>query len=106
VEGNIELKHIDAWPARADTVVPLPHYTPRQRNWHRIRLSAGGRVYVLLEVMRPHPTYMLFHADWARQHLGLTATREHCMAAALVFQVGKFPTDFIIEALTGVFAPR
>jgi xanthine/CO dehydrogenase XdhC/CoxF family maturation factor len=104
VEGNIELKWAERWPARANVPLALPHYTPRQRNWHRVRLSAGGRVYVLLEVMRPRPGYYLFHGDWARQHLGLDATQADCQAAALVQQVGYFPTDALIAALTGAFS--
>jgi hypothetical protein len=100
VEGNIELKWAERWPARANVPLALPHYTPRQRNWHRVRLSAGGRVYVLLEVQRPTPTYLLFHANWARQRLGLDATRAECEGAALVHKTGYFPTDAVIACLT------
>ena len=31
VEGWIELKQLDAWPAREDTPVRIEHYTPQQR---------------------------------------------------------------------------
>jgi hypothetical protein len=101
IEGNIELKHVDRWPARPDTVLPLPHYTPQQRNWHRIRLSAGGRVYVLLQVA---DDYLLLHADWARQYLGVSATRADIVKQALVHGVRRFPTEQVIKQLTLYFS--
>jgi hypothetical protein len=102
VEGNIELKHAMNWPRRPETPLPLPHYTPQQRNWQRDRERAGGRVYVLLEVERPKKLYMLFTSEWARLHLGLDATRRHCLDMSIVFGSGAFPTSQLIAALTAL----
>jgi hypothetical protein len=102
VEGNIELKQRNTWPARPNTVVEVDHFTSKQRTWIRTRLSAGGRVYVLMEVMRPRPEYLLFSGRWAIANLGLTATQVDCQNAALVWKTGAFPTDFIISAITDV----
>lgn len=99
-EGNIELKQIHAWPARLDTVVPIPHYTPQQRLWARSRLSAGGRVYVLLEVVRPLAHYFLLGGEWARLHLAKDATQADIRASALVTGAGRFPIDAVIAELT------
>lgn len=99
VEGNIELKQIAAWPAYPETAVAVPHYTPQQRLWHRQRLAAGGRVYVLLQIFESMD-YLLFDAAWARVYLGLTATQAACRAAALVTGRDKFPTDRVVALLT------
>jgi hypothetical protein len=98
-EGFIELKQIPEWPVRAETVVSIEHYTPQQRNWARTRMSAGGRVYLLLGVVRP-TGYLLFHAHWALTHLAIDATQEHCWRAALVSEERRFPTQQLIEELT------
>ena len=101
VEGNIELKQIPAWPSRPETVVPIPHYTPQQRIWARQRIAAGGRVYVLLEVVRPIPTYILLRGEWSRVYLAKTATQEDIRRNALVCVEGSFPTPAILRVLTG-----
>lgn len=103
VEGNIELKQRERWPAKPETIVELDHFTHKQRNWIRFRLNAGGRVYILLEVARPRPEYMLFHGRWAIDHLGLDATRDDCVGNALVYDLGAFPTAELIRCITGVF---
>lgn len=100
VEGWIELKQLPAWPKREDTVVDVPHYTPHQRLWARQRLSAGGRVYVLLEVVRPVPTYLLLGGEYARLHLAVDATQAALRRAALVTGVGAFPTNPLLHELT------
>jgi hypothetical protein len=102
VEGFIELKQIKEFPARAGTVVSVDHYTPQQRIWARRRISAGGRVYLLLEVVRPTPTYFLYWSEWSRVHLGVTATESDCRRSALVTGVGKFPTPDLIREITAV----
>lgn len=98
-EGFIELKQIAAFPVRPETVVPIPHYTPQQRIWARRRLAAGGKVYTLLEVVRPVPSYYLFAAEWSRVHLGKTATRADLRDRALVYGVGSFPIQYILQIL-------
>lgn len=100
VEGNIELKQIQTWPVRAETPVAIKHYSPQQRIWARQRVLAGGRVYTLLEVVRPVPTYILLRAEWSRVYLGKTATQEDIRRNALVFAEGAFPTPAILRKLT------
>lgn len=50
VEGWIELKQLDAWPAREDTPVRIEHYTPQQRIRARKRWKKGGNCFWLLQV--------------------------------------------------------
>lgn len=103
VEGFIELKEISDWPARPETPIHLPHYTPSQRNWHRARLQRGGRVYVLMGIGGKE--WQLYHAGWALTRLGKDATRTDCTRAALAKGVGRFPGESIAEVITGPFRP-
>jgi hypothetical protein len=41
-EGWLELKDIESWPARPDTIVHIEHVTEVQRAWWRARRAAGG----------------------------------------------------------------
>ena len=58
-EGWIELKHADAWPVKADTIVKFDHFTPQQRVWILQRGRVGGRVHLLVKIGND---VMLF--DW------------------------------------------
>jgi hypothetical protein len=100
VEGNIELKQLPEWPKREDTVVPVRHFTPQQRLWIRDRVRAGGRVYVLLQVCRPANLYMLLPGEWARTSLGLFATQQQIIAAAIV-RGATFPAADLLKVITG-----
>lgn len=48
--GWIESKWLPAWPARASSIVKVPKYTRKQRAWHVKRRSAGGLVWVVIEI--------------------------------------------------------
>ena len=50
VHGWIELKWLEAWPKRADTIVRIPHYTKEQKHFLLSRGRAGGRCWLLLRV--------------------------------------------------------
>lgn len=100
VEGNIELKQIRSWPALPDTVVKIEHFSPQQRNWLRTRTSAGGRVYVLLQVVEPVPYYGLFDGMAAVTFLGKFWTQANIRARALAWGEHTFPTDRILRELT------
>jgi hypothetical protein len=67
IGGLLELKEVDEWPARADTILRIEHYTQEQRIWHERRAHHGGRIHVLLQVGRE---YLLFKGAVAAQHLG------------------------------------
>ncbi len=66
-EGALELKALDAWPARADTVVRVPHFTQQQRIWLTKRTDAGGNCSLLLTVGRD---WLLFNGPVAAWKLG------------------------------------
>lgn len=71
--GWIECKQLDEWPARADTKVQVPCYTPQQRVWALMRTRAGGRVWMLLKV---GPEWLLYHGEFAAQMFGACTQRE------------------------------
>jgi hypothetical protein len=101
VEGWIELKQTQGWPRFSHKPLVLDHYTPQQRLWHRRRTSAGGRVYVMLQIVRPC-TYVLLPARWSAEHLGLDATQADIEVAALIHSLNQFPHhDAMALSLTG-----
>lgn len=59
--GWIELKHLSKWPARANTVVRIDHYTQDQKIWIKEHGERGGLVWLFVQV---GDTWLLF--DWQR----------------------------------------
>lgn len=96
-EGWLELKWVEKWPVRETTPLRIPHYTKAQRLWHYMRGSAGGRMFIMVKVDNE---YFVFHWQWAYKNLGLT-TRTEMETFALVHSVFKFPTELVIDCLTG-----
>lgn len=94
VQGWIELKYLDAWPARGG-VVRIPHYTREQRLWLRFRGEAGGRCFLLLRVGREH---LLF--DWrGAQVVGEVDYGAHRRTAIRAWERG-IDADELLEELT------
>lgn len=48
--GWIELKVLDAFPAKATTTVKLPHWTNGQRNWALRHRQHGGHTWLVVQV--------------------------------------------------------
>jgi hypothetical protein len=55
--GDIELKAMDAWPARPDTGVVVPEFTGEQAGWLAQRWKAGGLSWLMV---RMGPSWFLF----------------------------------------------
>lgn len=80
----MELKCIPAWPARAATIVSIPHFTPQQRVWlYRRWTYAPGSTLLLLEVRAEHQ-WLLFDGDVAANVVGRVPTAEHRTSARAV----------------------
>lgn len=76
VVGWLELKHLNEWPVREDTVVRPHHFRPVQRNWLRTRCLHGGAAWLLLRV--GDPLVGSWHLVWgvsAATHVGTDWTR-------------------------------
>ena len=96
-DGWIELKEIKQFPKRPDTPVRLPHFTSAQRNWLRRRAQCGGRVFVLVRVLRGG-IWMLFDGVWAAEHLGYEP-KEVLLLEALTHKNISFPTEAVLSCL-------
>ena len=77
----IEMKTIAGWPARADSLVRIPHYTPQQRVWlYRRWKYAPGSTLLLLEV-RAERQWLLFDGDVAARVVARVTTAAHLTSA-------------------------
>lgn len=50
IEGWMELKYLDDWPARAHTPVVLSRFTKEQKLWLARRWRRGGRAFLTIQV--------------------------------------------------------
>jgi hypothetical protein len=69
--GWIELKWLEKWPAREDTTVRLPHFSPQQRCWLARRFKACEKLKTDIGL-----AYLLLYVEETKEHLlfdGLTA---------------------------------
>lgn len=93
LHGWIELKVSPGWPKRADSRLPLEHFTPAQRVWLVRRCRYGGKAFVLLRVGARE--YLLFRGDVAAKYLGYSP-RDVLVARALVhWPDGLIEEEFI-----------
>jgi hypothetical protein len=73
----IELKTVDRWPVRENTILRIGHYTPQQRVWLYQRWKyAPGSTLLLLEV-RSERQWLLFDGDVAAKVVGRVTAAEH-----------------------------
>lgn len=97
----IELKALDAWPAREDTPVRIPHFTAQQRIWLQKRYNAGGQAFLLLSV---GTDWLLFSAYAAARYVGCNdrwASTQSCLRElALRTWHGTPPARDLIECLS------
>lgn len=96
--GWIELKSVDAWPARTCSRLAVPHFSAIQRAWLRRRCRRGGRAFLLLRVGNE---WLLFRGDIAADILGL-ANRSQLLSAAIRHWL-KTPSD---DELLAAFTPN
>lgn len=96
-EWWIENKWLHHFSSRGGPVL-LPKFRPEQRVWMRRRGQAGGRVFLLLGIERPH-LYLLFGWQTAVERLGVTLTADQLLVASLVKGGPKFPTEEVLRAI-------
>lgn len=90
--GWLELKNVEDWPKRVDSILPCPHFTPQQRVWLLKRWTAGGICFLLLRVRKPGD-WLLFDGNVAAQVIG-KETKEKLFNAARV--AVKEPSELIL----------
>ena len=96
IGGWIELKSLDEWPKREDTVVALSHFVPAQRLWLQRRCKRGGKAWFVLRVGRE---WLVLDGGIASAIVG-TATRAE-LVTACTFYWSKTPTDQDLLAAFG-----
>ena len=80
----IELKSVEGWPARENTIFRIAHYSPQQRVFLYQRWKhAPGSTFLLLEV-RAVRQLLLFDGDVAAKIVGRVTTAEHRVNARAV----------------------
>ncbi len=67
----MELKQKDKWPARASTVLQIPHFTIYQRHWLADKGQGAGDTWLMLQVGRDH---LLF--TWEQLDIVGTGTQQ------------------------------
>lgn len=87
VEGWLELKSWEKWPAQRTTPLRIEHWTPEQRVFHRRRSRVGGATYVLVEIVASRD-YILLEGGLAARVLG-KVPRASLERQALARWVGK-----------------
>lgn len=80
VEGWIELKQLDSWPARKDTPVVVEHFTTVQRIWLKRRCDKGGAAFVLLKVGLEWLLFWGRTAVWILGEVSQSELRKHAIA--------------------------
>lgn len=75
VGGWIELKHLDAWPKRSDTVVHFERFTVFQKEFLRRRWWAGEATWLMVRVGPELLLFSGFDAPAVRQGLSQTGLR-------------------------------
>jgi hypothetical protein len=93
LNGWIELKEADNWPARPDTPLRLPHFKPHQRAWAIRHIHKGGICSMLLKVGKFE--WYLLDGLFSANRLG-NVTREEIRTASLeVFDKGLDSERFL-----------
>lgn len=94
-ESWVELKQLPNWPRDPDAIVKVDHYTPQQRNWQRARGSAGGRVYVFIQI---GGDFLLFSWSVAIATLGLSPRA--VLDAGALLHSSTFPEEELLREFT------
>lgn len=79
IEGVIELKQVDRWPARPETPLKLDHFTREQRIFLERRWRKGGNAFLLVQVDK---TFLLYDGSDVQQ-IGRTLNQAELRAKAL-----------------------
>jgi hypothetical protein len=68
IGGWIELKYSRVWPARKDTPLRLPHFTPQQRVWLVEHWMSGGAAWLCVQV--GGTDWLVFDGETGGRHVG------------------------------------
>lgn len=94
--GWIELKKLDGWPAKDETPLRVPTYTPQQKIWALKRARAGGRVWMLIQVGKD---FVLLDGVVAANVLG-SSTRQQLIDAAIAFWPNRLNEQELLRCVS------
>lgn len=94
--GWLELKVLDAFPARHSTPIRIEHLTKEQVDFARDWTASGVPVHMLLKAP---PWVLMFDARGIRGVYDRTVTAGDAPTVAVVAARGKFPTGPILRRL-------
>ena len=86
IEGWVELKVLEKWPARAATKIKVPCFTPQQRVWLNRRWDRGGAAYFLILI---DGDWLLFDGATAGRFVGKDFDKIQMIANALLYCTWK-----------------
>lgn len=84
--GQAELKTIEKWNKKADTIFRIDDFSPDQRRWLKRRCKYGGRAFLLLHCQGD---WLLFWGTEAGLRVGIDCTKEMLFDLAIVSSRGK-----------------
>lgn len=100
----LELKCVEAWPVRGNSLFRIRHFTPDQRVWlYRRWKCSPGSTFLLLEV-RAETQWLLFDGDVAARSVGRVTASEHQACARAVLgghELHRLPKIFIEVIASG-----
>lgn len=97
IEGWIELKHLNHWPAGEQTPIIAPSLTIEQVIWQEEHFRYGGRSCMILQIgasylcLKPTAIRVLYERSFTCESIRQTAT---------ICSEQKFPTVKMLEVLT------
>lgn len=94
-DGWIELKALDRWPKRANTIVRPRHFTQQQKVWLRRRWRVSQNAWLLLAVGRE---WLLFDGQTAFEKVG-RSSRLELMGVAFYTWIGQPSAQVFVDAL-------
>lgn len=76
VEIWIELKIVEEWPKRKATPIKIPHFSPAQKAWLKLRIRQNQNCYIIVQIEEEHLLYLVnleviehFGSDWNKEQM-------------------------------------
>lgn len=94
--GQAELKTIEKWDKKADTIFKIADFSGDQRRWLKRRCKYGGRAFLLLHCQGD---WLLFWGTDAALHVGIDCTKEMLIDLALIYSEGTLNEEEFRQCL-------
>lgn len=95
IEGWVELKYLEKWPARSKTKIRVACFTSQQRVWLRRRKKRGGTAFFLILI---DTDWLLFDGDVAGRSIG-ELDKQEMIDACLMYSEGTLDEQILYRIL-------